>query len=523
MSTIEWKKTSVLVPKYFPSFITDDYPLFVAFVAAYHEWLDQEGNANHGIANFDRLLDVDLTNDTLLERFSREFIARIPSTSLADRRLLLKHARRFYRAKGTEAAARFLFRVMYGQEIDFYYPRVAMFRTSDSKWQRDTTLLLEPIAGANLGSYVDQIVTGETSGAIASADNILTYINGTSHVLVSEMFYSSSRGDFANGEYISVDGETVGQIVEVRARPGHYISFDSHPSGHARLQDSYYYQDFSYVIRSQTPFDTFYPIIKELVHPAGTKVFGELDIEQSLIPDFSIDQARIDMEFDVDIDMSTHIRCIPCDTRHVIDYEIHVSTLSMRDAPARQSGYVGLANTSNIGVLDPIAAWSMSDVIERKGLLGTAVAGLTANDEIIILDGANEPFRTVVSHADTATSARVANSFPRQSLANGVIFREGPYVLRTAAKPLKALAGVFRIANTAAAISYLDYPIASFMSWTVDMFTNGQGIIGTSTSWNTELTPEDWILTNSSNANSYNEVRSVDSSNTCTMMFRVIS
>jgi hypothetical protein len=42
------------------------------------------------------------------------------------------------------------------------------------------------------------------------------------------------------------------------------------------IQDSLFYQDFSYVIRSGLEFDAYKEIIKELIHPAGLQFFGEI-------------------------------------------------------------------------------------------------------------------------------------------------------------------------------------------------------------------------------------------------------
>jgi len=42
------------------------------------------------------------------------------------------------------------------------------------------------------------------------------------------------------------------------------------------IQDSYFYQDFSYVIRSNENFGTYSELIKNILHPAGLEFFGEI-------------------------------------------------------------------------------------------------------------------------------------------------------------------------------------------------------------------------------------------------------
>jgi len=48
-----------------------------------------------------------------------------------------------------------------------------------------------------------------------------------------------------------------------------------------RIHDSFYYQDYSYLIKSKTPINVWRDLIKETTHPAGFKLFGEIDIETS--------------------------------------------------------------------------------------------------------------------------------------------------------------------------------------------------------------------------------------------------
>ena len=49
-----------------------------------------------------------------------------------------------------------------------------------------------------------------------------------------------------------------------------------------RIHDSYYYQDFSYTIKSKTSVDTWRQLIKETTHPAGFQLFGEVVIESEV-------------------------------------------------------------------------------------------------------------------------------------------------------------------------------------------------------------------------------------------------
>ncbi len=54
-----------------------------------------------------------------------------------------------------------------------------------------------------------------------------------------------------------------------------------------RIQDSYYYQDFSYVLRSDIQINEFRDLVRSFVHPAGWNVFGEIGI--LLLIDVNVD------------------------------------------------------------------------------------------------------------------------------------------------------------------------------------------------------------------------------------------
>ena len=46
-----------------------------------------------------------------------------------------------------------------------------------------------------------------------------------------------------------------------------------------KITDSFFYQDYSYVVKSKTPIDQWRELIKSTTHPAGFKLFGQVDVE----------------------------------------------------------------------------------------------------------------------------------------------------------------------------------------------------------------------------------------------------
>ena len=57
--------------------------------------------------------------------------------------------------------------------------------------------------------------------------------------------------------------------------PGRYLNDDGHISSYNFIQDRDYYQKFSYVVKVKQSLDKYRSVLKNLIHPAGMKLFGE--------------------------------------------------------------------------------------------------------------------------------------------------------------------------------------------------------------------------------------------------------
>jgi hypothetical protein len=79
-------------------------------------------------------------------------------------------------------------------------------------------------------------------------------------------------------------------VSGVIGEAGSYKDTKGFLSWDQRLQDNYYYQEFSYVVRSQTALKTYRNIVRDVIHPAGTKLFGQIDLETEIdLTDFAVE------------------------------------------------------------------------------------------------------------------------------------------------------------------------------------------------------------------------------------------
>lgn len=77
--------------------------------------------------------------------------------------------------------------------------------------------------------------------------------------------------------------------------PGYYVNNDSFLNDAIYIQDSRYYQAFSYVLKIDELLDSYKSAVKTLVHPAGMAVFGEYDIRN---------------EFDIALELESMIKIL---------------------------------------------------------------------------------------------------------------------------------------------------------------------------------------------------------------------
>ena len=220
-----YKKISSQIDSQFPGFIREEGPRFVAFLKAYYEYLEQSGNAGDAIRSISDNQDIDRTVDSFVEYFRGEFLINIPQNVLADKRLLTKHIRQFYRSRGSQESFRFLFRALFNKEIEFYYPGDDILRVSDGRWTKESKLRVSAPFSGSPHSLEGWKITGFTSGATAVVEEVLSTI--ASGITVFDLILTNIVGVFADAERVSnADGtyatvnSTVGPITSISILDG---------------------------------------------------------------------------------------------------------------------------------------------------------------------------------------------------------------------------------------------------------------------------------------------------------------
>lgn len=406
-----------------PNHILDSNSLLPDFLEAYYAWLNQPQNMQYVAYSLENLANIDESIDEFTDEFVEEYLSMLTEHTIVDKALIIKHLSSLYKAKGSVPSYKLLFRLLYGKNVEIFFPREQMLIASDGKWIQNIVMFVNSVSGnmlelegreavintgtvpikvvvervellsgsvykvyinkdffgtisisdtiqlgntygvilpttsrvsietPGLGFSVGQVFNITTSSGSGSAIKVLEvgdlgelvrvqlvkfgtgYTTNFSTDLTSATSQSEDTvvislpnvtiDDFTTGfidsgymnthDYYEIgygDGSYVGDTLAtfytdsaaasdpnkgvvtftlgaLGRFPGFYSSNDGFLSDTIYLQDSYYYQVYSYVIRIDQELDTYKEIVKNILHPAGLAMFGEYQLTHDI--DFSLD------------------------------------------------------------------------------------------------------------------------------------------------------------------------------------------------------------------------------------------
>lgn len=197
---------STIVENQLPEFIRADHPTFVTLLKKYYEYMEQsQKTLNVGKSLYD-YMDVDTTRADLVKYFKTKIIPNFPEETELSTEKLVKAAKFYYSKKGSADSFKFLFRTLYNQEVDVFFPKENILKASDGKWKlpqavrlafTDTSSL---VVGGNVNVFA---VTANTIRA--NGFNILSKgITANSYVRIGDNRRKVLTINTA-GDYLTVD------------------------------------------------------------------------------------------------------------------------------------------------------------------------------------------------------------------------------------------------------------------------------------------------------------------------------
>ena len=122
--------------------------------------------------------------------------------------------------------------------------------------------------GGTLGT--DAVVYANVVLGVGLVSNLIIKDSGTGYHKKNETIslYNSTQG---NADQITTGTINIGAVG---MKEGYWSTIDGFISSNKYIQDSYFYQEYSYEIKFAKSIHKYIDILKELVHPTGNRVFG---------------------------------------------------------------------------------------------------------------------------------------------------------------------------------------------------------------------------------------------------------
>jgi len=197
-----------------------------------------------------------------------------------------------------------------------------------------------------------------------------------------------------------------------------------------KLQDNYYYQNYSYVLRSKVPSVNWMTMVKNTVHPAGMAVFSELLIRSTL---------ELGASFEVDR-QPIHFYEFPVENLHAvetlgIDYDIAVEFVKILDdlylVTDDHVSHVGktLSDASN-GFTEQVindVGKSLEDIPATSDIIDAIDVGKTLLDSSLTTDDIYFGFLRTVSESISGMSDSSTSHFYKY--LDKTVDTAAPYIL----------------------------------------------------------------------------------------------
>jgi hypothetical protein len=159
------------------------------------------------------------------------------------------------------------------------------------------------------------------------------------------------------GEEYAILDVTVGALAKY---PGYFSTNDGFLNDSVKIQDSYYYQAYSYVLKIDERLESYKSIVKTLIHPSGLALFGEYDIRN---------------EFDINVSLQSMVKILVVNAQDEFNL---ASNITAKDfGKALETFTEELAESTVIDMHKPLEdAFELDSTVAAKDF-GKALESLT--------------------------------------------------------------------------------------------------------------------------------------------------
>lgn len=348
------EKLSLKASNQLPEFFQEEFPTFQKFIELYYKF---QNDSREGYKNIESIKDIDEIGQKYLEAFHRTYAKDMPVFPYIGIADFIRNAKHFYTSRGSEESFRFLFRIMFGIEIDFKYPKENLLIPSSGLWNQKVSIYINVLDGV-VDDYLIgrklrvKSIEGTTTNLMVKG---LTHLYGTYWEVEVDKFVQQqiNVGDriFAKQDPITLEYKLTCKVVstlnsfevlnpgadfklgeihdvttpagtlkyritaidkitgalkrieflefgnvyasdftftlndaQIKLKPtsvnryfGFYENTDGFISDNNKIHDGYFYQIFSYVIKSVVSRELYEDLVLKILHPSGLIMFSEYE------------------------------------------------------------------------------------------------------------------------------------------------------------------------------------------------------------------------------------------------------
>ena len=285
MSTTSLGKYNIssYIDELVPDHVESSFPDLVNFLKTYALYLERTNKSGFYLNALDIQRDIDFVEDELLTELQNEIGIAIPRDFATNPRMFYKRLVEFYKSRGTPESITSFFRMIFDDDVETYFPFVDILNPSDGDWTDQTAAI---IADRTAFTPANVITISGTPTVVSGNNDDNQPILLDDHVVFVNNSYQTPVTDYAEQVYSDTTTKykltftsalSNGDVVRTYAK-GLFTTANGFLSDKKFLQDSFYYQQFSYVLKTGKNIADWKNSFTRLVHPAGFKFFGEIVI-----------------------------------------------------------------------------------------------------------------------------------------------------------------------------------------------------------------------------------------------------
>jgi|TARA_B110000259_G_scaffold85461_1_gene99620 hypothetical protein len=288
MSKLGKYNISSYVNDLIPEHVASTYPDLIEFIKVYALYLERTNKSGFFLNSLDTQRDIDNVEEALLTELQNEIGIAVPRDFATDPRTFYKHLIEFYRSRGTPESITSFFRTIYDDDVETYFPYIDILSPSDGDWTDQAADII-----SNQGNYTPtNTITVSGTPTVVSGNNDATQalIFDDDIVFVNNV-YQTPGTDYVEEVYSDTTTKyrltftsalANGDVVKTYPK-GLFTTANGFLSNKKFIQDSYYYQKFSYVLKTGKNIADWKNAFTRLIHPAGFIFFGEINIFVKLL------------------------------------------------------------------------------------------------------------------------------------------------------------------------------------------------------------------------------------------------